>query len=405
MAKILVLCVDRDDDLGEKAEITGPIIGRESNLKAAEELGLADASDSDTNAIFKAVSTYEDNADAVDVVTITGDRKRGYDADKEIASQLDDVLRKYEDINGVYLITDGSQDDQIIPIIQSRTKIVSKENLIVEQSEQIERSYYVIKEALKDPTFARIIFGLPGIIILMVAVFQELGIKIVLLGIGAYLVLKGFGIEEKILESLRAFRDSTSLSRATFPLYIGAILTFMLSVWGGLEKFAEYTDALLITQAAGFLSGFINLFMISGILFLIGRIGDRHSNRNVLKMRKHILTLVSLLSIWLVILWGVEAILGSITLNQFFLYTMFIFLATLVALALVRRIYMMKYVYPKITANKEVFDTKGRKIGSVISLNEDAGYIIIYDERENQRVNRPISTVVIAREYLSVSPF
>ncbi len=405
MAKILVLCVDRDDDLGEKAGVTGPVIGRESNLKAAEELGLADASDSDTNAIFKAVSIYEDNADAVDVVTITGDKKRGYEADKEIASQLDDVLRKYEDVKGIYLVTDGSQDDQIIPIIQSRTKIVSKTTLIVEQSEQIERSYYVIKEALKDPTFARIIFGLPGIILLMVAIFQELGMQIVLLGIGVYLVLKGFGIEEKIFEAMHSFRESTSLSGATLPLYVGAILTFFLSIWGGLEKLSEYMGALLITQVAGFLSGFTSLFVISGVLFFVGRIGDRHASKNVLKMRKHLLTLISFISIWLVIFWGTNTILGSIDLNQFFSYTLFIFLATLVTLALVRRVFIVNYVYPKITPGKEVFDTKGRKIGAVVSLNEEDGEVSIYDEREGRRVNRPIGTVVVAREYISVSPF
>jgi len=41
----MVLCVDRDDDLGRKARLQGPIIGREENLKAATQLGLVDAED------------------------------------------------------------------------------------------------------------------------------------------------------------------------------------------------------------------------------------------------------------------------------------------------------------------------------------------------------------------------
>jgi len=40
--KILVLCVDRDDDIGVKTGIKAPLVGREDNLAAATKLGLAD---------------------------------------------------------------------------------------------------------------------------------------------------------------------------------------------------------------------------------------------------------------------------------------------------------------------------------------------------------------------------
>lgn len=404
MGRILVLSVDRDDDLGEKAGITGPIKGRESNLKAAKELGISDPTESDTNAIFKSINVFDKTADAIDVVTLTGDKKRGYKADKEIASQLDSVLREYEDVDGVYLITDGSQDDEIIPIIQSRVDIVSKETLIVEQSQELERSYYVLKSALKDPTIARILFGLPGIILLMVAIFQELGIQIVLLGIGAYLVLKGFGIEERIINIVRGFKETTSVSRATFPLYIGSGLTFILAIWGGLEKMTQFIGEPLIQQGAAFTSGFINLFLISGLLFLVGRIGDRHSQSNVREIKKHLLTFVSFFAIWFVFIWGTKVIFGDITLDQFIIYTLVAFLATVVALALVRRVFVEKYVYPKIKPGQEVYDTKGRKIGSVVNLEKGKGKIAVYDERKGRRVNRPVSSIVVAREYLTLAP-
>lgn len=402
MAKILVLCVDRDDDLGEKAGIRGPVKGRESNLEAAKELGVSDPAESDTNAIFKAINVYDDTAEAEDVVTITGDKKRGYKADKEIADQLDNILRDHEDIDGVYLVTDGSQDDQIIPIIQSRTKIVSKETLIVEQSQELEKSYYVLKEALKDPMIARIIFGLPGIILLMVAIFQNLGVKIVLLGIGVYLVLKGFGIEERIIKQFRGFKETTSVSRATFPLYIGSLLTIILGIWSGLQKMGEFAGKPLIQQGAALTSGLINLLLISGVLFLIGRIGDRHSDRNVRRIKKHILTFVSMFAIWFVFLWGIKIIFGDISLNQFILYTLVDFLAAVVALALVRKVFVTRYIYPKIKPSQEVYDRKGRKIGSVITLNKENGMITIYDERKNKRVKKPVNSVIVAREYLTI---
>src|SRR5436853_197427 len=44
--KILVLCVDRDDDIGVKTGIKAPLVGREDNLAAATKLGLAETADS-----------------------------------------------------------------------------------------------------------------------------------------------------------------------------------------------------------------------------------------------------------------------------------------------------------------------------------------------------------------------
>ena len=36
----IILCVDRDNDLGRKAGVEGPIIGREKNLEAATSFCL-----------------------------------------------------------------------------------------------------------------------------------------------------------------------------------------------------------------------------------------------------------------------------------------------------------------------------------------------------------------------------
>ncbi len=38
----LVICIDRDNDLGEKAKMGTPIVGREANVQAAVALGIAD---------------------------------------------------------------------------------------------------------------------------------------------------------------------------------------------------------------------------------------------------------------------------------------------------------------------------------------------------------------------------
>ena len=56
--KTLILNIDRDDDFGRKASIISPIVGYKNNVLAANRLGQADPEDSDLNAIFYALMTY-----------------------------------------------------------------------------------------------------------------------------------------------------------------------------------------------------------------------------------------------------------------------------------------------------------------------------------------------------------
>ena len=58
--KLLVICVDRDNDVGGKAGIVTPVVGRNACIEAAQRLALEDPEDADSNSIFYAIKTYED---------------------------------------------------------------------------------------------------------------------------------------------------------------------------------------------------------------------------------------------------------------------------------------------------------------------------------------------------------
>ena len=94
MTRILVLTVDRDNDLGNKTSIRGPVIGRRQVLTAALKLGIADPEESDTNAILGALRQHDtlkeanSEEDEVEVAILTGDEKVGMRSDRAIAAQL-----------------------------------------------------------------------------------------------------------------------------------------------------------------------------------------------------------------------------------------------------------------------------------------------------------------------------
>ena len=99
--KTLILCVDRDDDLGSKTKIKTPINGRNKNLKAATDLALSDPEEADANAMFEAVRVFDrlnnerKNDEILDIATITGSEFGGVGADRKIVDQLNEVLKNF----------------------------------------------------------------------------------------------------------------------------------------------------------------------------------------------------------------------------------------------------------------------------------------------------------------------
>jgi len=54
-SKTLIICIDGDDDVGMKAKVNTPILGRDDILAAATSLAIADPEEADANAMFGAI--------------------------------------------------------------------------------------------------------------------------------------------------------------------------------------------------------------------------------------------------------------------------------------------------------------------------------------------------------------
>src|SRR5580658_7055457 len=115
----LVVCIDRDDDLGRKASVAGPVVGRSNVLDAAVRLGTVDPEDSDTNALFAAVNLLDELRGAgeeCEVCILTGSGKVGVLSDRRVADQFDAVLSRVG-AQSAYLVSDGAEDEFLFPIL------------------------------------------------------------------------------------------------------------------------------------------------------------------------------------------------------------------------------------------------------------------------------------------------
>jgi len=197
--RILILCIDRDNDLGRKTAISSPVIGRKKNLAAAEKLALADPEESDVNCMFSAISTYDNLKDKdAELVTICGDIEIGPHSDQILSDQLDKVIEKYKP-EGVILVTDGAEDEYILPLVESRVKINSVKRTVVRQSKGLEGTYYLLARFLEDEKMQKK-FVLPLSLILVIWGFfaiigSSVGFAAVLLILGMYLLVRVFHLE------------------------------------------------------------------------------------------------------------------------------------------------------------------------------------------------------------------
>lgn len=264
----LVLCVDRDDDIGFKARIESPVTGRSACLKAANTLALADPEDSDVNAIFQAVQVYDELAakgERVEIAVVSGNHLHMLEGDRRIAASIDRLVRETGASNCI-VVTDGAEDEFVLPLVQSRVPVSGVRRVTVSQLPNLEGTYYLLKKFLNDPKVARLVLVPLGLLMLLYPIAYFLGqtglaLVIVIGAIGIYLLYRGLGVDEIFHGFGDALRTSLSRARFSFITYIAGILLVIISVVMGLMSI------LLYYAEVGFLI-YLLIFVYGGVLWL-----------------------------------------------------------------------------------------------------------------------------------------
>lgn len=279
----LILCIDRDNDLGSKAHIPGPIIGRDDNINAALQLGLADPEDSDVNAVFEGIRIYDDlKAQGIDaeIASISGSTDIGLKSDQILAQQLDVVLKKIKATSAV-VVSDGAEDEYVLPIVQSRIKLDGVKRVVISQSESLESTYYTIKKLFDDPKIANTIFIPIGLILILYAIFSfaqhpEGALIVISAFIGVFLLFKGLGLDDDLEGIVQSVKSSFYGGSISFITYIVAIALGIIGIAQGIIT----TLGLDIINYGGVLTAavFINTsvwwFVAAGVVASIGRVID-----------------------------------------------------------------------------------------------------------------------------------
>ncbi len=378
--RILVLAVDIDNDLYRKTKISGPLIGRVQNLNAATQLALADPEDTDSNAMFEAVKIYDElkeKGHAVNVATVTGAETEGYDADREVARQLELILEQYK-ADSCLFVTDGASDKRVLPIVQSRVKINSVRIVTLKQAEGLENTYFAVLEKLKEPHYSRIIFGIPALLILLFAVsyFIGLGWELPAALIGLYLLVKGFGFEDTLINSFRGF--GFSIDRVSFAFYFAALVFLAISVFIAV---GDYNAQLPSAAASGLqleyaVEGFLIFLPLVLILYLLGRIIDVKISKSFFREFKYGMYIGSSLILWVLLYSLMAWIIGQIYFSQFLLYTIAA-IAIGVGVSYFVSLLRRRVLKSKRLKDKLIVNELGALIGKISGLDIRRGRLLV----------------------------
>jgi len=335
--RILILCVDRDGDLGTKAEIKTPIVGREGNLNAAVALALRDPEEPDANAMFEAIRVFDRLQDEIkpdevfEIATICGSELGGVGADRKIAAELSELLVSFP-ANEVILVTDGYSDEAVLPLIESRVAVSSIRRIIVKHSKSIEETVALFSRYLRmiweNPRYSKMLLGLPGLLLILVGVLsvlnwlQHFGVAFLLV-LGIIFLVKGFGIDKlakNLYIWLKEYSPPPLPAQISSFSVIGGIICIIVSVYLG---FTNVTISFLGTittppdvtgwisilpQIAGyFIEGAMDLIIIGVCVALLGKTIRLYFEHDIKLLRNAALTVLIGWSRW--ILDGTSAVL------------------------------------------------------------------------------------------------
>ena len=293
---LLVLCIDLDDDLGRKTGMETPVIGREEVRKAAVALAIADPEDSDVNVLFEGIHLVETLDDeSVEVAAVTGIDGRDVEANRRVGEEVDRVLAELdtgEDVRAI-VVTDGAQDESVLPVIRSRVKVDGVRRVVVRQAQDLESMYYTIKQVLDDPETRGTLLVPLGILLLiypLTILANLLGLPGTVFGfasglLGLYLLARGFGVMEWVDWTVERLRTGLFTGRVTL---ITSTVAAALLVIGGvsgiqtLEATQEATESPLgvVEVIASLLYGSIQWFAAAGVMSSLGRVTDEYLGGN-----------------------------------------------------------------------------------------------------------------------------
>ncbi len=298
--KILVVVIDYDDDLG-RAGVDTPVIGVKKVSETAFNYALQRPEDPDVNALFAAIKMYREMIEQgyrVEVAAISGDQRGGLRAVERLRSQLIDVVNATGS-KSVIVVSDGGEDEKVIPVIESIVPIFYVKTVVIEQARAVEQTYILIwryiRKVLSEPRLSRLAIGYPGFLLILIGLMSLFGLLqqalvISMIFLGIIMVVRGFNLEDAFIGMWRKNPSGTILTAVGF-IVMGIAVMF---TWFSLASISQQPQRDF--KIAGYILENVSwLYGLSASILLLGPLIRRILSRSVRAWRYGVLLLIAVM--------------------------------------------------------------------------------------------------------------
>jgi len=109
---------------------------------------------------------------------------------------------------------------------------------------------------------------------------------------------------------------------------------------------------------------------------------------------------VTITAIALVISKALALIFGEILFDEFIMWVVFAFIASIAGLSIIRSVYTRKYIISRLKKGMEVYNAEGNLVGLITEVSRKEKAITVEAEKQ-EKAKVPFSRIVLVKEYVS----
>jgi len=209
--------------------------------------------------------------------------------------------------DNVIIVSDGAEDEFIIPIISSRVKIDSVNRVIIRQQKSIEGTLYFITKAIADEKIRKNILVPLAMVLTIWGIFFILdrpgyAVGVTLIALGLYILIKAFHLEEPAGQIGKDIGEALQTGKyvlVTLALVAVGVLTIGF-YQGFIIIFADGAPPFPINILIFLEESFI-YFVGAILIYVLGKSLDTYLRTGTVA-RSTLSIIISVLAIWLIYL-------------------------------------------------------------------------------------------------------
>jgi len=280
--RTLVVCVDRAGDVAGRAGVDAPVSGRSAIESLVVDLGVDDPEDSTVNCLLEGLrlsETLPGGDDDAIVALISGGGETTVDADRSVADQLDGLVAEF-DPDSAIVVVDSTEDERLVPIVESRLPVDAVDRVVVRQARDLESTYYLLKQFLADEELRESVLVPLGIVLLVFPVLLTvtgsiaLAVASITAVIGVFLLYKGLSLDDRVETLSGQAREALYSGRVSIVTYVVAGGLALVGAFAGVLGASDLLGAGVFVAAMAFVYASVPWLALAALAGATGRLSD-----------------------------------------------------------------------------------------------------------------------------------